>query len=203
MGSFLQQLENEAILLMYLAGELAPEDRAEVEQMLATDGKLRADLAQLEEAHNSVRRHLQQLDDISSLPASPDVALRRVSRMMKQWQVDQLAAAPIQVSRPRRHVPWWVYAGASAAAAVVAVIVWWGMQSDVPVIANNTTAVVAPVDEGRQQDEQLALLNLTLQNGDDNSPIAQAENEAQQLSTQRKENDQPLSLFILNTGQTD
>ena len=45
MPTQLQHLENnEAVLLMYLAGELTDSDRAEVEQMLATDARLRAEL---------------------------------------------------------------------------------------------------------------------------------------------------------------
>jgi anti-sigma factor RsiW len=46
MASLLHELENnEAMLLMFLTGELPEEDRMEVVQMLASDGGLRAELA--------------------------------------------------------------------------------------------------------------------------------------------------------------
>jgi anti-sigma factor RsiW len=201
MGSILQQLQNnQAVLLMYLAGEFSPEDRAAVEQRLAGDAELRAELAQLQEAQNSVTANLQHLDETSPLPAAADVALRRVSRMMKQRQLDKLMAKPAQASRPRRHIPWWAYAAATAAAAVVAVIVWWGMQSDV-VVPANTVAVVTSEDENKHLEEQVNLLEMTMRNVDENSSITEAENDARILVARKGENDQPLSLSILGTGE--
>jgi anti-sigma factor RsiW len=45
MASLIHELDNDALLLMYRADELSPEDRVEVEQMLAIDAGLRAALA--------------------------------------------------------------------------------------------------------------------------------------------------------------
>jgi anti-sigma factor RsiW len=199
MGSLQQLQNNEAVLLMYLANELEPEDRAEVEQMLAADAGMRAELAQLQYAQNSVTQFLQHLDASLSLPGTADVASRRVSRVMKQRQLDELSARPLLVRRNRRHIPWWVYWVASAAAAVVAVVVWWGLQSDVPAPSIAMSSSVSGEDQQEQQ-QQVALLDITMRNVDDSEPISDADTQAQNLRTQRSELDKPLSLSILGTG---
>src|ERR1700728_4759298 len=115
MGSLQQLQNNETVLVMYLANELEPEDRAEVEQMLAADAGLRAELTQLQHAQNTVTQLLQNLDTILPMPGSADVAARRVSRIMKQRQLDRLNAQPIIVPGLKRQLAWWVYWVASAA----------------------------------------------------------------------------------------
>jgi anti-sigma factor RsiW len=201
MGTLLQQLQNnQALLVMYLADELEPEDRADVEQRLAADAGLRADLTQLQEAQNVVTKLLQQMDENSALPATADVASRRVSRMMKQRQLDLLSTEPLLAPRQKRHIPWWVYWVASAAAAVVAVVVWWGMQSDVT-LPSNSSAVATSNEQQEQQQEQVALLDLTMRNVDDNAPITDAETQAQILLTRRNDIDKPLSLHILGADE--
>ena len=92
MGSLLQQLENnEAILQMYLADELGVEDRREVEQMLRGDAGLAAELDELRAAQNAVMAAIGALDQSAPLAISTPAAVRQVSRLMKQWQVDRLA----------------------------------------------------------------------------------------------------------------
>jgi hypothetical protein len=131
MGSLLQQLENnEVILLLYLADELPAEDRAEVEQMLAVDGNLRLELERIRAAQGSVMADLRRLDAIIPPPVSEAVASRQVSRAMKQWQVDRLTHQPAPVERSGLRYPWWTYPAASAAAIVLAIIVGWGMKPD-------------------------------------------------------------------------
>jgi hypothetical protein len=106
MGNFLQQLENnEAVLLMYLADELPPEDRVEVEQLLARDGGLRAELERLREMTDSLTLALTGADGVGIAPAPPSpahadamsagqsAAVRRVSRVMSQQRAAREAAA--------------------------------------------------------------------------------------------------------------
>jgi anti-sigma factor RsiW len=201
MGTLQQLQNNESILVMYLANELEPEDRAEVEQMLAADKALRAELAQLQEAQNSVHQILRQMDATSSLPAGADSTARRISRLMKQRQLDLLSAEPLLTPRHRRHIPWWVYSVASAAAAVVAVVVWWGMQNPEVKLANSTSVSALSDDDIRQQQEQVDLLRSTMVSVDDSGPIADAEDQAQLLLARRSEIEKPLSLSILATDE--
>jgi anti-sigma factor RsiW len=201
MGSLQQLQNNETVLVMYLANELEAEDRAEVEQMLAADGGLRGELAQLQNAQNTVTQLLQNLDKTLPMPGSADTAARRISRIMKQRQVDRLNAQPIIVPGLKRQLAWWVYWVASAAAAVVAVMVWWGMSSDTNLGPSIAMSTGASDEEQQEQQQQAALLEVTMRNVDDNSaPISDAENQAQTLLTRRNEIDKPLSLSILGTS---
>jgi hypothetical protein len=126
-SNLLQQLEsNEAILLMYLAGELPPQDRAEVEQMLATDPLMRGALDRLREADNAFKTAMPALDRATRLPAPESVGVRRVVRVMRQWQARRLAAPkPVEVRR-RFRFPVWAYPLTAAASVVIAFLVWWG-----------------------------------------------------------------------------
>jgi hypothetical protein len=130
MPSHLQNLQNnEAILLMYLADELTGEDRAEVEQMLATDAILRNELDYLRDSQEKVLAELAVLDR-QPTRISQAVAVRQVSRAMKQWQVDRLSRPrEVPVTRRGLRYAWWIYPSVSAASIVIASIIWWGMNN--------------------------------------------------------------------------
>src|SRR5271156_6796181 len=134
MASLLQQLENnEAILLMYLANELRAEDRREVEQMLAGDPALAAELHQIRAAQEAVMAAIGALDQSAPLRVSTPVATRQISRLMKQWHVDRLTRRPAVTEKKSLRFPWWAYPAASAATAaglLIALMVWWGMKPD-------------------------------------------------------------------------
>src|SRR5690349_24514678 len=94
----LQRLENnESVLLMYLAGELPAEDRAEVEQQLAADAGLRATLERLRETNDALARVLTGADGVVLPPATEaarrSAAVRRVSRAMVKARLEQESAA--------------------------------------------------------------------------------------------------------------
>jgi len=127
MSNLLQQLENnEAILLMYLAGELPDDDRAEVERRLARDPALRAELESLREAHDAFAAAMPALDRVDRLPAPQGPGVRRVVRAMQQWQAGRLAAAPTPAPARTLRYPWWAYPLAAAASVIIAFVVWWG-----------------------------------------------------------------------------
>ena len=127
MANLLQQLENnEAILLMYLAGELPPEERAEVEQMLSDDAGLRAALEQLRGAQDAFASEIAALDRSSRLPAPESVAVRQVVRDMQRWHARRLANPPKAAPAPTLRYPWWAYPMTAAASVIIAFLVWWG-----------------------------------------------------------------------------
>ena len=134
MSSFLQQLENnEAVLLMYLADELPAEDRAEVEQLLATDAAMRAHLDELRRATHVVDEAMRRDDAVTPLPVSEAVAVRQVARSFARWraEIDARTPAPLPIRRGLRY-PWWSYPLASAAAVLLGFLVWWGNGSGLP-----------------------------------------------------------------------
>src|SRR5258706_8742588 len=78
MSNLLHELENnEAILLMYLAGELPEEDRIEVEQMLAGDPALRAELAELAALQDRVSGMMARADINSTDVSRREAVVRR------------------------------------------------------------------------------------------------------------------------------
>jgi len=127
MAGLLQQLENnEAVLLMYLAGELPPEDRVEVELMLANDPTLRAQLDGLRGLEQSTAGALAALDRSEPLPEPAEVVARRVARAMARHQVRRTVTAPARAeerSRPRLVAPW-MYPMAAAALLLIAFATW-------------------------------------------------------------------------------
>ncbi len=165
MASLLKQLpDRQAILLMYLADELGADDRREVEQMLAVDAALAAELEQIRAAQDAVMSAMGEMDKSTPMRVSTAVAARQISRLMKQWQVDRLTRRPVEGPKKGSRIPWWGYPAASAAAAAVVLIglmVWWGMKSDLP-----------PAEDQSSQ---------TAQVDDDNKGLADAEQHASQL----------------------
>ncbi|HEX8524991.1 MAG TPA: hypothetical protein VF669_22260 [Tepidisphaeraceae bacterium] len=127
MSSLLENLDSQARLLMYLADELAPEDRAQVERQLRDDPTFTQELEQLRQMQDATHSAFIAADAGQKFPMTRDTAVRRVSRAMKQWQVDRahrsLDNAPVR--RPF-HIPWWGYASGVAAAIIIGVIVWSG-----------------------------------------------------------------------------
>lgn len=129
MASLLQQLENnEAVLLMYLSGELDERDTREVEAMLERDASMRAELQALRELEASTQACLAQLDSAAPVGGRAERFLRRVGASLRQREAERLAAAPPPVRGLR--YPWWAYPLASAAAIIIAFLAWWGNNYD-------------------------------------------------------------------------
>jgi hypothetical protein len=122
----LQQLNNEAVLLMYLADELPQDDRADVEQKLATDPTLRAQLAILEQAQEMFVTGMGRLDAAQPLPGEL-AAVRRITSAMRRNMLEYAArvSAPVVMRRGLRY-PWWAYPTVAAASIILAFLTWWG-----------------------------------------------------------------------------
>jgi anti-sigma factor RsiW len=127
MSNILQQLENDqAVLLMYLAGELPELDRAEVEQRLVNEPDLRAAMAQLAALHDDVGAALGREDARHTLaPSRRESAVRNVVRAMTAARQARIEASPpvaaAEDARRRFHIAWWAYPAALAACLVVAI----------------------------------------------------------------------------------
>jgi hypothetical protein len=142
----IEKLENnEATLLMYLANELPPEDRAEVEQMLATDASMRRDLESLRGTLNETTEIFRRLDELQPMPVVPQVAVRQATRVIQQALTDRAVRATAdQAEEPRRSAPRWAYVAAAVAALLVGYTAWWGMR---PETESNVGPVAMAPDE--------------------------------------------------------
>lgn len=147
MRDLLHQLENnEAILVMYLADELPAEDRAEVEQMLRTDARMRAELQRLQAVDELLREDAGRAAEGGSLRLRDAALVRETGRAIRQWQAERAAAdaassAGEVVARARSR--WWLYPVAAAAAVAILFLAWWGNNGDVPGLPGSPGSYVA------------------------------------------------------------
>lgn len=150
MSSLLKQItDDESLLMLYLVDELPVADRAAVDQRLSVDPSLRQHLDKMQAAYASTNELLTAGDKATPLPVSAGVATRRVSRLIRQWQVDRVVS-PREVDEARAaglRYPWWIYPTSAAAALFLAFLVWWGhadhsrtVQSQAIVIEDNPHA---------------------------------------------------------------
>ncbi len=143
MAGLLQKLENnEAILLMYLAGELPAEDCAEVERMLDGDASLRRMLRELRALQGTACAALERLDRMESRPGRDEQSVRRVMRDLRRRQMEprEVPASVDQdlAAKPWRW-PWWANVAAAAAVVVVGIGLWGLGLFDRPVGPYNPT----------------------------------------------------------------
>jgi anti-sigma factor RsiW len=154
MGEQLRELENnEAILLMYIAGELPEEERREVETMLSRSEAMRRLHDELRQAWRSVDSGVEAMDrsDVLSV-ASREAAARLVGRSVRQWHARRAAErAAVRPARPaarRWPYPWWQTSGVAAAALLVGFLVWWGFVGE-PVTGLTGSQVAGHGGSGR------------------------------------------------------
>lgn len=131
MGSLIHELDNDALVMLYLADELSPEDRTDMEQLLQVDAGLRAELAAVQadgEAASAAMAMADRVDPPAGLSSSAEaVALRRVGRAMRQFQVDTLVRnRPVVMPETPVAFPVWTYRLAGVAAALAVGLGWWG-----------------------------------------------------------------------------
>ncbi len=101
MSSFLEQLENnEATLLMYLAGELPQADQDEVEQMLQRDASMRATLADLASLQNDLGVSMSIERDV--VASRREAAVRQVGRAIAANASRPAAAVAGKIESRRR-----------------------------------------------------------------------------------------------------
>ena len=122
MNGLLNSLENEeAILLMYLADELPPGDRAEVARMLSEDAHLRDQLDALRAMQSQIDVAMDRLDASSHL--SSEAVLQRLLPAMRRRQVELANGSGAGVLK----WPRWAYPAALAAAAAIVLMGLWGL----------------------------------------------------------------------------
>src|SRR5437016_3934230 len=121
------QTDREAVLLLYLADEMAVEDRGELERMLSEDAALRQDLERVAALQSEVIGRMSELDAGRPLRMSEDVSSRRVMREMRRFGLELKNRAPVQLEASTvRRWPRWIYPVGAAAAIIFTVLGLWG-----------------------------------------------------------------------------
>ncbi len=140
MNDLLNKYETrEAVLLMFVADELSPDENARVTELLATQPALRAELDQLQGLDASFVSMIA--GDVSIPAPGEDAAIRNVMRELRRRQLQPAAATP------SKRLPYWAYPVSAAAAVLLGFLAWWGNQpAHVDPGAGPLAKVVAPVD---------------------------------------------------------
>jgi ferric-dicitrate binding protein FerR (iron transport regulator) len=158
----LDQLEDkEAILLMYLAEELSPAERQEVDQMLAADPDFARQLQGLSQLQDSTQQAVKALDNSEPAEASQS-ALRRASRLLRQYADDRRQPAPVEVVH--RAFPWMRYGFSVAAAVLIGCMIWWNVQPTQTVRQEPAHVAIVPVPPPEDSQAVVALLIDTMDN---------------------------------------
>lgn len=202
MRSLLEHLEgHDAVLLMYLADELPAEDRARVEQMLASDPALAGRLEHLRAAQDAVDGAITRADAAHPLSGSEAAGVRQVGRIIRNWQAQRLAKTAVKHSLhgPRAlRFPYWSYPLAAAAAVTVAFVTWYvnlpepgstGEQGT-SLAQNDATlgdpAFPDPLASGDPNDPGDAMQFASIDSLSDSSGVAELETELRRLQSVRE-----------------
>jgi anti-sigma factor RsiW len=193
MASLLDELgDNQAILLMYLAQELPAQERAQVEQMLAADPSLQAELDELRATQEFVAGALQG-GEVPPDAQAEDAAVRRIVREMRRSQLG-LMARPAEPSMQRRVWPRWVYMAGAAAALVFMMIGLWGVGVfDLELQPSGTPSSVSMASNEASDATAILLEEKWLSDSDEHA-LDQAAQQAAELENVRDED--PLLLMI-------
>jgi anti-sigma factor RsiW len=148
MDSSLNQLDDRAILILYIADELTPSDRTIVDDRLATEENFRAELESLRATHDSVMQSLTALDARQPVGGRIASAQREVLRQMQQWHVRRLSNSvdySTKRARKQRNRIHWLLPVSGVAAALMGLMIWWSwtanpqlpQEDNMPVATNN------------------------------------------------------------------
>jgi anti-sigma factor RsiW len=165
MKGFLDQLDPESILMLYLVGELSPADQQEVDRRLAADGELRAQLQAMRALHESFDQAMQSAEEnrVASIPDG--VAIRRASRLMRQWVLSR--RVPETPQEIRESIPWLRYGLSAAAVLLLAGTVWYRAQPQPLAPVAPAPAPVAVQSDTIPPDEKLEMVADTMDSADD------------------------------------
>ena len=130
MGSGIQNLDRESLLMLYAAGELSNGQLKRMEEMLANDASLRAELEQVVAAQEAMTASFSAADAQRPLPAPVSSSVRRLSSSIAQWHVNRLRAQSIAPVRNARKLGWLYGTASVAAAAIVVIFVLWSRVDD-------------------------------------------------------------------------
>lgn len=179
---------NEQILLMYMAGELPAEDRADVERMLAADPSLRRDWQELQALHATVGAGLGQLDELSATSVNVEFAVRQVGRAIRQkLALPKLGPAMAPVEGQTRSW-WWLYPTVVAASVAIIAMVWLGRQqsptrlgpSPVPHLIPDSSDQLTDAQNANETDDELLIDSLEPPAAADRPEVRPSDEESRQ-----------------------
>lgn len=159
MASQLSKLHSrEAMILMYIADELSPADRAEVDRRIAADDALQGLLVELGSIWRQVDSAIEMTDAGTTAERRAAHVAADTSRMMRQWML----RLPVKPPAARTlQIPRWAYA-AVAAMLALAIYVWPSHRSKTagPVAQVAPGEILSPADATVANNDSMAAVIL-------------------------------------------
>ena len=197
-----EQLDRDALLMLYAVDELSPAQAAELEAKLSADPSLAQQLQQVRDLLSQADETVRAIDEVQRLPVSDAVAVRSAARAMQQWSVDRLRNR-VEPEKKVTGIPWWIYPSAAAAVLIIGFLIWSGRQ-EVPSMPslNPTPDSVATADSASVDDQATTnpedvlaeRLGATIESS--NKSIALAVDNSAQASAQADSTDDSGAFFL-------
>lgn len=185
MSNLLSQLENnEAVLILYLAGELPQEDCIEVQRMVERDSALRAQCFAMDRLVDRAALSFG-MDTALAATEPAERARQRLSPIFRQWTAQRLSRPATPSQAAHRPTPWYLYPLGAAAIILVALAVFWSslepdFRTPVPTLelaylpdwtdlAGDSPAEVDTMETAREADTLIATLDDSRKQNDANS----------------------------------
>lgn len=118
------------MLTLYAVNELSADQKMRVDEFLAGDASLQAELARILEAQTMIQRELSVADQTDPMPISAGSAVRAVTRTLKQRRAEELARPMKLVRAERRRWMVMLYPAGVAAAILGFGIYKWSRVQD-------------------------------------------------------------------------
>jgi len=166
----LEQLDQSARLLMYLADELPAGERAQVEQLLASDASLRQELETLRSAQDEFTRHMVGADAAASTLGEAS-SINRITRAMRQHHVRRVLTPAAETTKSVHfwaRVPRWGYPIAAAAAVALLYVGYWTIKAPDPTRMIPTYAIKPATISSEQSSDDVLLASLETNLGESN-----------------------------------
>lgn len=166
--------DNNAILLLYLAGELPEADRLEVDRRLAADPNLAEQLAELNGIHQRIGSGIAALDEADQGRFSPDSAINTAVATIEGWRFGPRLVIP--QTAPQKHRVWsWAAPASLAASILIAATIWMAHRTanervDHPFVLGPTTDKSNVVPALNDSDDNFALLRQSFSTGFEQGP---------------------------------
>jgi anti-sigma factor RsiW len=172
---------DEQLLLLYMADELSPADRAELDARLGRDPALAQKLDRLASIQLEIEARLERLDrSVGAVRA--DVIARQIGRELRQRLASPKVQLPSRSAPPRhRMLPWLIPSGI-AAAFVVGMFAWMHHRAMVNEFAFNRPPeppASRPIERQTtlptDSEANLALLESSFNSDDDTRALARVD----------------------------
>lgn len=152
--------EDQALLILYLSGELSADRHAELERRLESDAALRKELEGLRSAQAMIWREMLAADSMQPPKSAASSAHRKLAGMVRQWAVQRLSREPAPVSGSHSMRRWGIALAAAATIAIASLLYLREPATTTEIVPPQEVATNDSITEELPSDDLLASAGL-------------------------------------------